>query len=265
MGASAETGARPEKVERAEAIVVRPEHAGRVSSRPFLLAYAGLGLALVAVGAITLWYAVLRHPPRPWSSWRPAATGLAGATQIADRVAAAYRRVEGPQPVTVVAHPPTIQNVPFRAVAIRQPGSGNVSLLSTSREILYVLCGKGSSCTLGTSLGSPARDRLFRRESLELALYTFEYERVDAVVAVLPPLRGGTPSRALLFRRGDLSAELRRPLEDTLPGPVTAPKSEPIDDRVAVDRLTLPRLHRLSLVRTEDDAALLVLRPPGSS
>ena len=50
------------------------------------------------------------------------------------------------------------------------------------------LCGLGSECSIATGTRDRARERLVRREALELALYTFKYvPSVNAVIAYMPP------------------------------------------------------------------------------
>ncbi len=136
-----------------------------------------------------------------WSSWKPPETGNQGAQDIADHIAPFYRLTSTDQldVITVMnlASPAAASSATASTpaasngleVAVKPNAfSSQISLLS-GNTVAYNLCGTGSNnCSIG--IGTPSSDRLLllRREALELALYTFKYDRgVNNVVAVLPP------------------------------------------------------------------------------
>jgi hypothetical protein len=65
-----------------------------------------------------------------------------------------------------------------------------------------------------------------RRESVELALYTFKYvPNTDSVVVFLPPPAGQNPTWAMLFCKSDFAPHLAAPLTHTLSDPPPNPTS----------------------------------------
>jgi hypothetical protein len=135
--------------------------------------------------------------------------------------------------------------------------------------VLYRLCGLGPKCAIA---GKPSTERhlLLRREALELALYTFHYVGdVDQVVVFMPPAYSSaastkqTISEALLFRPGDVEAELHRPLRSTLDRrtPSVAGVAESPDSGL-VDRLTTSTLYTFSLTPANQDARVFLVMDP---
>lgn len=230
-----------------------------------------VGLALVLAGTAAGFYLLVSAPSgssggRSWSAWRPTASGDAGQQQIADHVASRYRLTDGKQLVAVLATPPQVQGITIRAIAI-QTGSGtsssDIKILPADGGVMYALCGLGQNCAIPEGTPSLDRARLLRREALELALYTFEYESsVRSVIAFLPPKPGSQPTYLLFFARNDLSAELRQPLVQTL-----APTTKLVEGEKAsaeggvVDRLTAPYLYQFSFKQTQAGDPVIVLTP----
>ena len=81
-----------------------------------------------------------------------------------------------------------------------------------------MLCGWGDQCSIATGQPSEARHLLLRREGLELALHTFKnLGGVNSVIVFLPPPPGGEVAPHVLFlRRGELGAQLAKPLTETI-------------------------------------------------
>jgi hypothetical protein len=235
----------------------------------FLVTYALLGGA-VAASVVGLVFALgatkSHHTTVAWSSWKPAKGDTASMTkQIADHVGHRYRMAGGGQLVGVVASKPAVQDVQIKAIAVRSsPGSNsNISILPADKTEMFILCGLGSRCAIEKGKATTQRGRVLRRESLELALYTFKYvPGIDSIVAFLPPKPGSNPTYTLFLRKSDLRNELKQPLHRTLtrltaPTPTTTdPKETPV-----IDRLTLPSLFQYSLTQSQDGSAILVLDP----
>ena len=162
-----------------------------------------------------------------WSYWHPTRDGQAAFQQIADHVGADYRLQNGKQLVAVTGGPLELANLPVTVAVKPTTSGGNISLLE-GNGVLYTLCGLGKKCAISSGKPTQVRHLLLRRESLELALYTFRYVRdVDLVVVFLPPPPGKDASQAMLYRAKDVKGELNRPLVATLPGPAPRPNSFP--------------------------------------
>lgn len=250
---------------------VRPR-ASRSFRGRFLAVYGVLAVALAAAaaGLVFLLDQPGAEPDVAWSAWSPEGeTETPVPQQIADHVGAQYRLGDGQQLVGIQAAPPRVQDVPVGAIATRKPpqaGSSEplIDIFPTEETAVYILCGLGENCAIQGGTPSTERLRLLRRESLELALYTFRYvEGMNYVVAFLPPAPGEQPSFALFFRRGDLEAELDRPLRTTLPAPIPPPPEQIAPSEiVTIDRLTGTSLFRFQFQQLQDGTAVLVLNDP---
>lgn len=235
----------------------------------FLVAYLLLGVVVGAAVAVFVVFAVRpgHKASPPWSKWRPSAAGVDGAGQIARYVAPRYRLPSGRQLVAVISRPPVVQNVPVEAIVVSGgPSSNSISAVSAKDSLLYVLCGLGANCSIAEGAPSQERAQLLRREALELALYTFKYVGgTDSVIAFFPPRPGENPRFVLYFRRGDLEAQLGRPVRETLPEDKLKPGGLSKAEGSTIDRLTGPRLFNFQLRQAQDGSALLVLSPPTSA
>jgi len=124
------------------------------------------------------------------------------------------KRPTAATPVAFRVGGPASHSAPWLAAVVVHRRGGGLRVVQI-RSVGYALCGTGESCAL--SYDSLASRRLARREALELALDSFAYLAVDAVVVVLPPRRGERPSQsALYFSRGDLKGRLHTPLAETI-------------------------------------------------
>lgn len=247
----------------------RPEEE-RVHRLRFAVAYLGLAVvAGIAIGAgILLADEHNRAPHAVWSEWHPTGDDSDHAEQIADFVAKRYTAEGGGQLVAVLAgQPPAIRDVPIRGVAIRSTlGTGLKKTVDTRESVMYILCGGGETCAL-QGVPTQERLRLLRRESLELALYSFKYIRNAKSVIVLLPTMQDTETKqdtqtTLFFERRDFERELDRPLELTLsrPSPITPAAVNPTE-ALTIERLTRPHLFQYEVGQLQDGSFFMVLAP----
>lgn len=243
--------------------------ADAVEKRRWLTGYGGrfvLAYALVVLifgGVIGLFaFLVSRKEAPPWSAYQPKGEGIDRAQDIANHIGRRYR--EGGNTIAAIdAQPPVIQSTLVDAFAIaRAPssgvGGGVEKLESAQGAIVYVFCGEGERCSVPGE-PSPERAQLLRRESLELALYTFKYMAdIKSVVTLLPPV--GQTNSAVYIKRGNVSHLLEKPLYKTLPsGPV---ETETMVDADGSERLTANRFFRSEFQQLPNGRALIVLTKP---
>lgn len=253
-------------------------------SHKFVVATAVLvGLAVAAiVVAVTAAAGGRGQSAAPaWSPWSPPDSGLAGEREIAGQVSPLYRASPAAQLVVV-----TVRNVSDTTtgtqLALRDPNTGSLSAVSGNSAV-YTLCGLGPNCAISTGTPSAARLLLLRRESLELALYTFKYiGGVDNVVTILPPSRTqaaaqltpkppssgsvattSTLDMAVVFQRAGLRRFLSSPLSTTLPEqlPPTVTQMTSAPEAELVSVITSQGLFKQQLVQTQDGSSVLVLDP----
>jgi hypothetical protein len=168
------------------------------------------GIALLIIGPST------STPGPPWSPWKPASSGIQGATEIASHVAPEYRD-RGKQLVNVDANDLSFKGVPLTVALRTAPEQGGNIQIHDEKGVLFQLCGLGPSCSIDQGKASNERGFLLRREGLELALYTFRYLKdIKQVVVLIPPVKGKAQTVALYFRRDQVKAELQRPLTSSL-------------------------------------------------
>lgn len=249
------------------------------------IAAAGVAIAIAIVAAP-------RPGPGPaWSVWHPVSGDVDPAQQIADHVAPEYRLDNGHQIVQIQGGPLSLGGQPAE-LAIRT--SGAQPALLPGNGVIYELCGSGPSCSIGEGTPSAQRLLLLRREALELALYTFRYvDGVNQVVVTVPPppptpgsaaakssgsaaaaasgsaAAGASSStssinHALLFRPGDVTPELDRPLGFTLGGPTPTVSTVTRSQGAGlVNQLTTHNLYDFSVVTDSQSNPVLLLQPPG--
>ena len=256
-----------------ESLVRRPPpqwesapHAGR-----FLIAYAALGLVL-AIAVIALAVGLTRGGGASlvWSTWKPTGSGTKEVNQIVQHVADRYRLPSGRQIVAVIPRSPKATDPPLTTAAVDKQAlfthEQQFNTYPLDDSMLYIFCGGGTRCAIDQGTPSPERQRLLRREALELALYTFRYVHgVDSVVTFLPPnpaAKASQPTSALFFRKSQYSQQYKdTPLADTLPG---KPRGEllPAQQAALVDKLTYPALYEYQLQRSGDGSSnILILSP----
>lgn len=251
----------------------REKPRGRVQRAPapfagrFMLAYAVVLLAFGAgLGAIAYMAWGKEDSSRPWSAWKPSASDFKGARQIAAYVTKRYKvSAQGKQVVFV--QPSRAEVGGQRIVGIGVPETiagtprGDFKYEFPRNLVLYDLCGIGGGQRCALPQGVQARHPIFRRQALELALYSLKYLDVGAVVVFLPP-PSATSNWALYFKRSDLKLELSRPLARTIaPGP--PPRLSVVDDQQALhDPITYPHWFTSEIQQTPVGSLLLRLGPP---
>ena len=233
--------------------------------RRFSAAY-GVVLGIFVLGALGTVMALSGFrpgaPPR-WSSFQPTGDRLEKAQAIADHVAPGYRLDDRQQMVVVSARDAGVGDRQIQFVAV--PGQEQYDIINGANTVAYEMCGLGEHCSIRTGQASTDRDRLLRREALEIALYTFKYVgSTDAVVVFMPPPVGATTSWALLFKKQNLGGELGQPITDTLsepaPNPVTLATSP---ERDLVEQLTGNARYSYK-VQDVNGAPVLVLDAPAT-
>jgi hypothetical protein len=222
-----------------------------------------LGIALAAVVATVLFTAGGKDKSDPgavtWASWHPTAKdGLEAVNQIADHVGQRYTLPSGNQLVGVRGGPLELARLP---VTIALQAAGKVQIFD-ERGVMFNFCGLGTNCSIKEGKPSVARHLLLRRESLELALYTFRYiKNVDQVVVILPPRPGAKANQAMFYRRGEVGASLDRPLDATLPGAPPAVNHLSKAQGDFIGRLTQGNLYSFTPQEGGDAHIYLVLSP----
>jgi hypothetical protein len=235
----------------------------------FSFAY-GMLAALAVVAAVGAVVAITGYNPTAgpaWSDFEPQGDRLGKAQAIADFVAPHYRLDSGEQIVGVGARKPEVQGAPVEFIAIAtQDANGRynpIGEVNADSTVVYQMCGLGSNCAIRVGDASVDRDRLLRREALELALYSFKYvPSTSSVVIFLPPRAGQKPTWAMLFRRDDYGNQLARPLRLTLAEPVPNPsRLAASPESQLVEALTARRRFAFSFVQGQTGGAILVLDP----
>jgi hypothetical protein len=218
----------------------------------FLVFYALLGAVLAAAltGLVLVALQPGRPKPAPWSNWRPTTGSAQSITdQIASHIGAQYMlNHTGSQLVAIVPGQPEVTQdtkvSKVSTIAIRSsPTSNSFSrIIGTGGNVQEQFCGLGVACSIATGTPTAERERLLRREALEVALYTFKFvPSVSAVIAYMPPAPGQAASTLLYLERSNLAQELARPLSSTLPL-LNPPLPSQADRKEShtIDALTLP-------------------------
>lgn len=268
-GAGTSLAVRPQsRADRARSVAYRSRFAAFYVVLA-MIAGAGVGTLLVLVGRGS------PAPARAWSAWEPTGSIERRAAQIGEHVGGQYRLPSGNALVAVTyAGPPTVtgpdgSTFQVQAVAVRPDTTGgraeadDINTLPASSTVMYTLCGLGSSCSIPEGKASVARGQLLRREALELALYSFRYlDGVDSTLVLLPPRADGQAATAVFLERGDVRAELDRPLAETLTAPLTPGVGEiEVDEQRVIDRTTRSRLYEYSYLQAQDGSPIMVLSP----
>jgi hypothetical protein len=265
-GAGTSVAVRPQsRADRARSVAYR----GRFAVFYVLLAIiagAGIGALLVLVD---------RGSPAPaptWSVWEPTGSLERRAAQIGDHVSDQYRLPSGRPLATVTyAGPPSIANqdgsaLQVRALAVASEatsGAEDIDAFRSDSNVMYVLCGRGQTCSIPEGTDSAQRTQLLRREALELALYSFKFlEGIDTVLVLLPPPVGSEQANAVFLERDELRAALDRPLNETLTAPLTPGIGEvSAEESGTIDRLTRTRVFQVGPTQQQDGSLIMVLAP----
>jgi hypothetical protein len=266
----------PEPEQPPQLTPLEEAHAARGSSgfgARFAFIYGGLAAILVASVVGLVLVARQPGPPKqpPWSTWKPKTSSTANMTQqITDHVAAQYKlSSSGDQLLAIIPSKPEITRntkvSDVSTIAIRTSASSqNFSrIIATKGNMQLQLCGLGSECSIERGTATAARERLTRREALEIALYTFKYvPSVNALIAYMPPPPGQTPQTLLYLERANLSDQLKQPLSRTLPLMKPPLPSQPdTKESTTIDRLTLPVEYSFGYQPLSNGTDALILTP----
>ena len=152
-----------------------------------------------------------------WSTWKPKAQGLT--RRPPDRARGRRRRTRRPNGTQLVAVQEHAPYVPGRCArggrrAAARPervrSTPYIGLFGTDRTLIYAFCGLQTNCSLAGTTTS-VKERILRREALELSLYAFKYlKNVDQVVSLVQTVKDGGTS-AVFLRKRDLQPELDHP------------------------------------------------------
>ncbi len=227
----------------------------------------GVVAAIFVIGALGTVMAVSGLPARRarqvvvvQADRRPAREG-AGHRRATSRPG--YKLDDQQQMVVVSARDAGVGSQQIQFVAV--PGQEQYDIINGANTVAYEMCGLGEHCSISTGQPSTDRDRLLRREALEIALYTFKYVGdTDAVVVFMPPPVGATTSWALLFKKQNYGAELGQPITKTLPSRRrTRPASRRRRERDLVEQLTGNARYSYK-VQDVNGAPVLVLDAPAT-
>jgi hypothetical protein len=226
---------------------------------------ANLVVLAGAVGVLVLFaYLVSRGTSNSWSSYKPRGGDVfTKAQNMADHVAPAYKY--NGEPIAVVLAQPllyqdaVVDGIAFTRQPFRKIGSPLKQFEPSGSTVAYVFCGSAARCGL-PSTGAQDTVPLLRRETLELALYTFKYTpSVDSIVGLLPP--AGSTNYAIYLRRRNFQKELSKPLDATLPQHkvLSYQQLSPVE-RATVDRLTMKNTYESQFSKGANGRTVLVLR-----
>ena len=244
----------------ADAVEPKPR---RAHARRFVLANLVVVAGFLGVLALFAWL-VSNGTSNKWSAYEPKGSDVfAKAQNLSDHVAPNYKY--NGQPIAVVQAQPllyqdaAVDGIAFTRQPFRKIGSSFKQFEPAGSTIAYVMCGTADKCGL-SPVGSQETMPLLRRESLELALYTFKYSpKVDSIVSLLPPQ--GNTSGAIYFKRKNLADELSKPLDETLPQhQVLSYGGMSEVERARVARLTANNLYESRFVQAQNGQTILVLR-----
>jgi hypothetical protein len=249
-------------------------------SRFGLIMGALMGLALASAVLLILTLASRDGAQGPqWSAWQPTSEdAYLAAEEIAAHVGPQYRLDDGSQLADVDAGPIEINDVPIEVVIRHDTEEGDI-LDAGEKGVWYVLNGLGERGSISRGTPSPERLALVKREALELALYTFQYvDGIDHVVALLPPapppkdeksssaagsqrtaVAVGDSLPSMLFREGQLDAQLALPLALTLDPKTPTPSTIKKRDAELITQFTAPSTFNGAIEQSQIGEAFLVL------
>jgi hypothetical protein len=222
---------------------------------------AGVAVCALAITGVLIGTARSDSGPplaRNWSAWHPSTSRMfAGAEEIADHVAHQYQLDSGQQLAAIQSGP--MQYGPEPVGVAVQPRGGQVEILDGA-ALFYGLNVLDED---DKSTDAHARERLLKREALELSLYSFRYlDEVTMVTVALPPVKTDDEtkqSRAIFYRPGDLLPQLQVPLARTL-----SPRPQAMSDTEAkrVDSLVVRNLFDSSIQPLDGRQRYFVLSAP---
>jgi hypothetical protein len=225
---------------------------------------AGVAVCALAVAGVLLGTAKNDSGPplaRNWSDWQPSTSRMfAGAQEIAEHVSRQYQLNSGQQLAAIQSGP--MQYGPEPVGVAVQPRGGQVEILDGA-ALFYGLNVLDEN---DKSTDAHARDRLLKREALELALYSFRYlDDVTMVTVALPPAKTDDDtkqSRAIFYRPGDLLPQLQVPLAKTLSPTAPRPKALSKAEAARIDSLVLRNQFDSSIQPLDGRQRYFVLSAP---
>jgi len=242
---------------------VEKPRARKTHSRGFLAANLVVVAGFAAV-LVLFAFLVSRGTGNSWSSYKPKGGDVfTKAQNMADHVAPAYKY--NGTPIAVVQAQPllyqdaVVDGIAFTRQPFRKIGSPFKQFEPSGSTVAYVFCGTAPRCGL-PSEGAETTVPLLRRETLELALYTFKYTpSVDSIVGLLPP--AGNTNYAIYLRRRNFQDQLSKPLDATLPQHkvLSYQQLSPVE-KATVDRLTMKNTYQSQFSQGANGRTLLVLR-----
>jgi hypothetical protein len=234
----------------------------------FVLVYAALaaavaagaaGIVLLTTGGSSGSSSSSSTASGEWSTWKPSGGGLGAAQQIANFVGNGYKTKSGAQILTALAQTPKfpkavvgdkgnvqVVTVPLGGIVIHTKKGDEATRVDGRNTTMYnlVCSGADAACKPPTGEAGLAQNILFRREVLELALYTFKYvPGVDNVLALLQPDRNKAPE-VFYFHRADLESQLDVPVAQTLGSVKAKGDGMPRNVRITVSRVVSPHVYK---------------------
>jgi hypothetical protein len=223
------------------------------------VAAGAVGIVLLTTGGSSSKSASGSTANGEWSTWKPTGGGLGAAQQIANFVGKDYKTKAGAQiltalaqtakfPKAVVGDKGNVQvvTVPLGGIVVHTKKGDEATRIDTRNSTMYNLVCSAESPACKPSAGEAglAQNILFRREVLELALYTFKYvPGVDNILTLLQPDRNKAPE-VFYFRRADLESQLDVPVAKTLGSVKTNGDGLPRNVRITVTRVVSPHVYK---------------------
>ena len=246
---------------------------GRIYTGRFMFIYTGLAVILVAAITGVIVLALKPGPPKPppWSTWRPAHGNAAKVTgEIISHISHQYKlNASGDQLLVVFPSAPEVnqnaKNFAVSTIGVRSSPSAQTlnRVVPTTGMVQQQYCGLGPSCAISHGTATSTRERLVRREALEIALYTFKFvPSINGVLAYMPPPPGQPPTTLLFLERSGLSQQLREPISKTLPLAKPPLPSDPDNkEKNTIDKLTLPIEYGFQFQLLPNKTQAIILTP----
>jgi hypothetical protein len=245
----------------------------RIYTGRFLFIYVGLAVVLVAAVTGVVVLAMKPAPPKPppWSTWRPANGNASMVTgEIISHISHQYKlNAAGDQLLVVFPSAPEVnqntKNYDVSTIGIRPTATAQTlsSIVATTGIVQQQFCGLGQSCSISRGTATSERERLVRREALEIALYTFKFvPSINGVLAYMPPPPGQAPTTLLFLERSGLSKQLSEPIRKTLPlATPPLPTSADTAESGTIDKLTLPIEYGFQFQLLPNKTQAIILTP----
>lgn len=234
--------------------------------RRLLVGYVILGLAVVAVVAVSIYFGLIRNnKATPWSSWKPDSQTAQGIEdQIAQHVEQRYLGANG-KPLAVVGFGPlAVDAQQIQAIGyVKNAKSAPQFLASTTTDnsVRYDFSGSTTGAPVNDGSQSILQSYTLRQEALELALYTFKYiPSMQTVIVFMPPKPLDPGPTLSMYVRPQAAEVLKVPLDQTI-----GAGNPPLQNKVSASErqriLRLTNVFRWSPGQTPDKQAALLVTP----